>query len=125
MIAESEPAAACAPQPQAFDAWLEIEGLERRYGARSAVNGLSLRLARGAIGCLLGPSGCGKTTTLRCIAGFEPVDAGTIRAHGRTLSAPEWHAAPESREVGMVFQDYALFPHLTVLENVAFGLHRC
>ncbi|MBM0107967.1 ABC transporter ATP-binding protein [Steroidobacter sp. S1-65] len=104
--------------------WLELENVVRRFGARSAVNGLSIRLAKGSIGCLLGPSGCGKTTALRCIAGFEPVDEGTIRAHGRQLAAPGFHAAPESRQIGMVFQDYALFPHLTVLDNVAFGLHR-
>ena len=104
--------------------WLELENVVRRFGARSAVNGLSLRLAKGSIGCLLGPSGCGKTTALRCIAGFEPVDAGVIRAHGRVLASPDVHAAPETRQIGMVFQDYALFPHLTVLDNVAFGLHR-
>src|SRR5688500_11466909 len=104
--------------------WLELENVVRRFGARSAVNGLSMRLAKGSIGCLLGPSGCGKTTALRCIAGFEPVDTGTIRAHGRTLSTPEFRAPPDSRQIGMVFQDYALFPHLSVAENVAFGLHR-
>ena len=104
--------------------WLELENLVRRYGARSAVNGLTMRLAKGSIGCLLGPSGCGKTTALRCIAGFEPVDEGSIRAHGRLLASPGFHAAPESRQIGMVFQDYALFPHLTVLQNIAFGLHR-
>lgn len=104
--------------------WLEVENLVRRFGVRAAVNGLTMRLPKGSIGCLLGPSGCGKTTALRCIAGFEPVDAGSIRAHGRLLASPEFHAAPESRQIGMVFQDYALFPHLTVLENVAFGLHR-
>jgi len=104
--------------------WLELENIVRRFGARSAVNGLSMRLAKGSIGCLLGPSGCGKTTALRCIAGFEPVDAGVVRAHGRVLASPDFHAPPESRQIGMVFQDYALFPHLTVLDNVAFGLHR-
>jgi iron(III) transport system ATP-binding protein len=104
--------------------WLELQNVVRRFGTRSAVNGLSLRLAKGSIGCLLGPSGCGKTTALRCIAGFEPVDAGRILAHGRTLSTPDFHAPPDSRQIGMVFQDYALFPHLTVAENVAFGLHR-
>ena len=104
--------------------WLELDNLVRRFGARSAVNGLSMRLEKGSIGCLLGPSGCGKTTALRCIAGFEPVDEGSIRAHGRLLASPDFHAPPESRQIGMVFQDYALFPHLTVLDNVAFGLHR-
>jgi len=104
--------------------WLELENVERRFGERIAVDGLTMRLPKGAIGCLLGPSGCGKTTALRCIAGFEPVDAGTIRAHGRVLSRPGFVAAPETREIGMVFQDYALFPHLTVEANVAFGLHR-
>lgn len=104
--------------------WLELENVVRRFGERSAVNGLSMRLAKGSIGCLLGPSGCGKTTALRCIAGFEPVDAGVIRAHGRVLASRDFHSPPESRQIGMVFQDYALFPHLTVLDNVAFGLHR-
>jgi iron(III) transport system ATP-binding protein len=104
--------------------WLELENVVRRFGQRSAVSGLSMRLAKGSIGCLLGPSGCGKTTALRCIAGFEPVDEGVIRAHGRVLASPEFHSPPESRQIGMVFQDYALFPHLTVLDNVAFGLHR-
>ncbi|MET0536274.1 MAG: ABC transporter ATP-binding protein [Steroidobacter sp.] len=104
--------------------WLELENVVRRFGARSAVNGLSMRLAKGSIGCLLGPSGCGKTTALRCIAGFEPVDAGVIRAHGRVLASSEFQSPPESRQIGMVFQDYALFPHLNVLDNIAFGLHR-
>lgn len=104
--------------------WLELESIVRRFGARAAVDGLSLRLPQGSIGCLLGPSGCGKTTALRCIAGFEPVDAGRIRAHGRELSSVGVTVPPETRQFGMVFQDYALFPHLSVLENVAFGLHR-
>jgi len=104
--------------------WLELENVVRRFGERSAVNGLSMRLAKGSIGCLLGPSGCGKTTALRCIAGFEPVDVGVIRAHGRVLASEGFQSPPESRQIGMVFQDYALFPHLTVLHNVAFGLHR-
>ncbi len=104
--------------------WLELQDVTRRFGTRNAVDGLSLRLPQGSIGCLLGPSGCGKTTALRCIAGFEPVDSGLIRAHGRVLSSPAFHAPPETRQIGMVFQDYALFPHLTVQQNVAFGLHR-
>ncbi|MBL8265753.1 ABC transporter ATP-binding protein [Steroidobacter sp.] len=104
--------------------WLELDNVVRRFGQRSAVNGLSIRLAKGSIGCLLGPSGCGKTTALRCIAGFEPVDAGVISAHGRVLASQDHQSPPESRQIGMVFQDYALFPHLSVLDNVAFGLHR-
>jgi iron(III) transport system ATP-binding protein len=104
--------------------WLELKDVVRRFGQRSAVNGLSLRLAKGSIGCLLGPSGCGKTTALRAIAGFEPVDAGSISAHGTVLSQPGFTASPEQRRIGMVFQDYALFPHLNVRDNIAFGLHR-
>jgi ABC-type Fe3+/spermidine/putrescine transport system ATPase subunit len=104
--------------------WLELENIHRHFGSRKAVDGLSLGLDRGAIGCLLGPSGCGKTTALRCIAGFDPVTEGEIRAHGRVLSKPGAIEPPETRRIGMVFQDFALFPHLTVADNVAFGLHR-
>jgi iron(III) transport system ATP-binding protein len=104
--------------------WLELQDVARRFGARQAVSGLTFRLPKGSIGCLLGPSGSGKTTALRCIAGFEQVDAGSIRAHGRVLSTPSFTEPPEHRQFGMVFQDYALFPHLSVLDNVAFGLHR-
>lgn len=104
--------------------WLELRDVVRHFGSRKAVDGLSLRLAQGAIGCLLGPSGCGKTTALRCIAGFEPITSGCIHAHGRVLVDEGYSVAPELRRVGMVFQDYALFPHLTVSENLAFGLHR-
>jgi iron(III) transport system ATP-binding protein len=103
--------------------WLELQDVARSFGALKAVDGLTLRLAQGSIGCLLGPSGCGKTTALRCIAGFEPVDRGSIRAHGRLLSSAQMQVSPESRRIGMVFQDYALFPHLNVAENVGFGLH--
>lgn len=89
---------------------------------KEIVHGLSFALARGEIGCLLGPSGCGKTTVLRAIAGFEPVLEGRISLGGRDLSSPGHTAAPEKRHVGVVFQDYALFPHLSVWENIAFGL---
>jgi iron(III) transport system ATP-binding protein len=88
------------------------------------VHGLSFTLARGEIGCLLGPSGCGKTTVLRAIAGFESVTAGRIVLDGRELSASNHTAPPEARQVGVVFQDYALFPHLSVAGNVGFGLRR-
>ena len=88
------------------------------------VHGLSFSLARGEIGCLLGPSGCGKTTVLRAIAGFEAVTAGRIVLDGRELSGSRHTAPPETRQVGVVFQDYALFPHLSVAGNVGFGLRR-
>lgn len=88
------------------------------------VHTLSFALARGDIGCLLGPSGCGKTTVLRAIAGFEPLLAGRITLGGREISRPSTTAPPEARQVGVVFQDYALFPHLSVAENIAFGLRK-
>ena len=91
-------------------------------GAHVAVDGLSLALAAGEIGCLLGPSGCGKTTVLRAIAGFEPLRAGTIAIAGVEVARAGWSLAPERRRVGMMFQDYALFPHLDVAGNVGFGL---
>jgi iron(III) transport system ATP-binding protein len=103
--------------------WLELQDVAKSFGPRGAVDGLSFQLERGAIGCLLGPSGCGKTTALRCIAGFESVDRGTIRAKGRVLSDANMSIPPEQRHIGMVFQDYALFPHLTVEQNIGFGLH--
>ena len=93
-------------------------------GPRVVVDGLSLALARGEIGCLLGASGCGKTTVLRAIAGFEPLQAGSVALDGRLLSSTTQMLAPERRGVGMMFQDYALFPHLDVARNVGFGLSR-
>jgi len=102
---------------------LEVRELSHAYGSHQVVAGLTFLLARGAIGCLLGPSGCGKTTVLRCIAGFEAVQAGEIRLAGRLVSGPGVMVTPEKRRIGMVFQDYALFPHLTVAANIAFGLH--
>ncbi|HEY3077588.1 MAG TPA: ABC transporter ATP-binding protein [Burkholderiales bacterium] len=105
-------------------ALLETDDLRHAYGEQVVVRGVSFALERGAIGCLLGPSGCGKTTVLRCIAGFEPVQHGAIRLDGQTVSAPGTLLPPEARRIGMVFQDYALFPHLTVAGNIGFGLHR-
>jgi iron(III) transport system ATP-binding protein len=102
---------------------LEVKNLRQAYGDHEVVAGLSFSLARGAIGCLLGPSGGGKTTVLRCIAGFETPQEGEIRIAGRTVSGPGTMVAPEKRRIGMVFQDYALFPHLSVAANIAFGLH--
>ncbi|HKU48142.1 MAG TPA: ABC transporter ATP-binding protein [Burkholderiales bacterium] len=102
---------------------LEVRNLRHAYGDHEVVAGLDFSLAHGAIGCLLGPSGCGKTTVLRCIAGFETLREGEIRIGGRAVSGPGVMLAPEKRRIGMVFQDYALFPHLTVAANIAFGLH--
>ncbi|HET9045247.1 MAG TPA: ATP-binding cassette domain-containing protein, partial [Burkholderiales bacterium] len=102
---------------------LELREVHQAYDDLEIVRGLSFALARGTIGCLLGQSGCGKTTALRCIAGFEPVTRGEIRLAGARVSAPGLTVPPDKRRVGMVFQDYALFPHLTVAENIAFGLH--
>ena len=103
---------------------LELNGVVQRYGRHTVVDGVGFRLASGRIACLLGPSGCGKTTLLRCIAGFEEIAAGEIRLHGEIVSQTAYRLPPEKRRIGMVFQDYALFPHLSVEENVAFGLGR-
>ena len=102
--------------------WLQLDRIAVAYGHKTVIEDFSLRLAQGTVGCLLGPSGCGKTTVLRAVAGFEPVSAGQIRLHGDLVSAPGQVMAPENRRIGMVFQDHALFPHLTVAANVAFGL---
>ena len=101
---------------------LEVRDVSVAYGGHPVVREASFVLEAGIIGCLLGPSGCGKTTLLRAIAGFEPVSQGEILIRGRRVSFPGQTLAPESRRAGMVFQDFALFPHLTVEGNVAFGL---
>ncbi|RQS09259.1 ABC transporter ATP-binding protein [Burkholderia sp. Bp9002] len=107
---------------------LELDALTLAYdtpqGRRTVVDGLSLALPRGDIGCLLGASGCGKTTVLRAIAGFEPVRAGRIVLDGAPVASPSVDVPPERRRIGMMFQDYALFPHLSAADNVAFGLRR-
>lgn len=104
------------------DDTLTLHDIECRYDDRVVVRGLTLHVRDGSVVCLLGPSGCGKTTVLRAVAGFQALDSGEILIRGRTVSRPGYLLPPESRRLGMVFQDYALFPHLTVAGNVGFGL---
>jgi iron(III) transport system ATP-binding protein len=108
--------------PMADPVALRCAGVVKRFGSTVAVDGLDLDVRRGAITALLGPSGCGKTTTLRLIAGLEDLDAGEIYLDGHLVARPSRAVPPEKRHVGMVFQDYALFPHLNVGDNIAFGL---
>ncbi len=103
---------------------LRLSGLRKHYGSTRAVDGVELEVEAGSICALLGPSGCGKTTTLRLIAGLERPDAGEIAIGERTLCGPGEFVSPEQRRIGMVFQDYALFPHLDVAGNVGYGLGR-
>lgn len=105
---------------------LSLDQVSVRLGLASTliVDHVSLDLERGEIGVLMGPSGCGKTTLIRAIAGLEAVAQGRIVLHGRALSGPGLHLPPAQRGLGMVFQDYALFPHLSVADNVGFGLSR-
>jgi iron(III) transport system ATP-binding protein len=101
---------------------LTFEGVERRYGNSLALGGLSLDVAPAEVVCLLGPSGCGKTTLLRIAAGIERPTGGRVLINGQEVAGPSRFVAPEKRNVGLMFQDFALFPHLTILANVAFGL---
>ena len=103
---------------------LQLKNIRHAYGEQVVVHDLSFVLEKGSIGCLLGLSGCGKTTALRCIAGFESISSGEILLNGICVSSADFCVPPEKRRVGMVFQDYALFPHLNVAANVGFGLHR-
>ncbi len=104
---------------------LSLDQVSIRYSGQpvDAVHQVSFGLAAGDIGVLLGPSGCGKTTLLRAVAGLEPLASGTLTLAGQTLSRPGQTTPPEQRQMGMVFQDYALFPHLSVERNIAYGLH--
>jgi iron(III) transport system ATP-binding protein len=101
-----------------------VDRVTKRFGATEVLRGVSLDVEPGAVVVLLGPSGCGKTTLLRVIAGLEVPDAGTVRVGDRVLTGPGELVSPERRRVGMVFQEWALFPHLSVARNVAYGLPR-
>nr|WP_196774358.1 ABC transporter ATP-binding protein [Rhodovulum sp. MB263] len=101
---------------------LEIRHIDRIFGGRKVVDGVTLEVLPGQVTCLLGPSGCGKSTTLRIIAGVDRQDAGEIRIDGQLVCDTVFRLPPERRSVGLMFQDFALFPHLSVAENVAFGL---
>jgi iron(III) transport system ATP-binding protein len=99
------------------------QDVSKFFGAVPAVERVSLSIPAGQIMTLLGPSGCGKTTALRLVAGFERLDGGQIEIGGEVVAGPELHRPPEQRRIGMVFQDYAIFPHLSVAQNVGFGLN--
>ncbi len=101
---------------------LQVSNVSVSYGSNTVVHDVSFALEPGEIGCLLGPSGCGKTTLLRAIAGFEDVSQGAISIGGATVSSLKRTLPPEKRAVGMVFQDFALFPHLTIADNIGFGI---
>ena len=102
---------------------LVVNNLSVRFDDFVAVNNLSFQLAAGEIGCLLGPSGCGKTTVLRTIAGFELPSDGEVILGNQLVSSSTQFIATEQRRVGLVFQDFALFPHLSIKDNIAFGLN--
>ena len=109
-------------EPTARETVLALDGIAKRFGNEDVIGELSLSVRDGELLTLLGPSGCGKTTTLRLIAGLEKPDAGRVRLQGETVSGDGRFVSPEDRNVGVVFQDFALFPHLSARENVAFGL---
>jgi iron(III) transport system ATP-binding protein len=101
---------------------VELRGLTKNFGSLTVVNRVSLKIEHGTLVCLLGPSGCGKTTTLRLIAGFVEPSEGEIRVGDRVVSSPQKTLPPERRNMSMIFQSYALWPHMTVSENIAYGL---
>lgn len=101
---------------------LSLQNIVIQYGNQTVIHDINLQVEHGQIGCLLGPSGCGKTTLLRAIAGFEAVAEGKIALGETIISSPRIHIPPEKRQIGMVFQDYALFPHLTIAKNISFGI---
>lgn len=105
-----------------FAGLLEFQSVSRRFGKTPAVRDVSLTLKPGEIACLLGPSGCGKTTLLRIAAGIDKPDSGRLLFDGQEMAGPSRFVPPERRNIGLMFQDFALFPHLSIIDNVAFGL---
>ncbi|MEM6667301.1 MAG: ABC transporter ATP-binding protein, partial [Pseudomonadota bacterium] len=97
-----------------------IDSLTKRFGAEVAVDGVSVAIDHGEFFCILGASGCGKSTLLRLVAGLETADGGSVALSGETVTGPGIHVPPEDRKCGFVFQSYALWPHMSVLDNVAF-----
>lgn len=124
-IEPTPPATPLAPRGRAaatFAARLTLDQIVRTYGDAVALAGVSLDVAPGEIVCLLGPSGCGKTTLLRVVSGIERQTSGRVLINDREIAGPDRYEPPEARNVGLMFQDFALFPHLNILDNVAFGL---
>lgn len=103
---------------------LKITGLKKFFANEVVLRDLDIEIDKGEIACILGSSGCGKSTLLRCIAGFESIHSGQIEIAGKVVSSPSKLLAPEKRNIGIVFQDYALFPHLSCFQNISFGLHQ-
>jgi iron(III) transport system ATP-binding protein len=122
MHATDEPASERATTDDGDDPVLELDDVWKSYGSERVIKDLSLSVYEGEILTLLGPSGCGKTTTLRLIAGLERPNGGEVALNDTTVSGPDRFVAPEDRGIGVVFQEFALFPHLTAAENVGFGL---
>ena len=104
--------------------FLKIQGISAAYDKSPTIEDISFNLAEGELACLLGPSGCGKTTILRTISGFQPLTKGSITLDSKILASKQENLLPEKRNVGMVFQEHALFPHLTLAKNIGFGLHK-
>lgn len=107
-----------------LDIILELKNATKSYSSQKVVDNISFQVRRGEIFAIMGASGCGKTTTLRSIAGFERINSGEVIIDGKVVASKDTYILPEKRNIGMVFQEYALFPHLTVRENIAFGLKK-